>query len=96
MITQEASEDSAGPKHVLTEYLGTETVIDLAALDPITLASIFKRFLAMLPDPVLTGHLFHLFIATSHIKNVWVRKRAMHLVICMMPKVVSAPGGHVA
>ncbi|GAA5911942.1 hypothetical protein JCM5296_000353 [Sporobolomyces johnsonii] len=64
-----------------------DTVIDLAALDPVTLADLFKRFLAALPDPVLTGHLFALFIATSHIKHPGLRKRAMHLVICLMPKV---------
>ncbi|KAI5474490.1 hypothetical protein MNV49_003213 [Pseudohyphozyma bogoriensis] len=60
--------------------------VDLAAIDPLTLGSIFKKFLADLPDPVLTSHLFHLFLAASHIKNVAVRKRAMHLVVCMMPK----------
>ncbi|KAJ8296647.1 Rho-type GTPase-activating protein 1 [Rhodotorula toruloides] len=65
---------------------GNDTVIDLAALDPITLADLFKRFLAALPDPVLTGHLFNLFIACSHIKNVGIRRRAMHLVICLMPR----------
>ncbi|BGO98311.1 hypothetical protein JCM10021v2_001970 [Rhodotorula toruloides] len=65
---------------------GNDTVIDLAALDPITLADLFKRFLLALPDPVLTGHLFNLFIACSHIKNVGIRRRAMHLVICLMPR----------
>lgn len=44
---------------------GNDTVIDLAALDPITLANLFKKFLSALPDPVLSGHLFKLFIATS-------------------------------
>lgn len=43
----------------------SDVVIDLAALDPITLASLFKKFLAALPDPVLTGHLFSLFVACS-------------------------------
>ncbi|ORY88599.1 Rho GTPase activation protein [Leucosporidium creatinivorum] len=66
---------------------GNDTVIDLAAIDQITLASLLKKFLAKLPDPVLTEHLFDLFVATSHIKNMWIRKRAMHLVVCMMPKV---------
>ena len=42
-----------------------ETILDLAKLDPITLASLFKRFLAQLPHPVFTHHLFGLFIATS-------------------------------
>ncbi|BGP22009.1 rho GTPase-activating protein [Rhodotorula toruloides] len=65
---------------------GNDTVIDLAALDPVTLADLFKRFLAALPDPVLTGHLFNLFIACSHIKNVGIRRRAMHLVVCLMPR----------
>ncbi|GAA5856518.1 hypothetical protein JCM8547_008782 [Rhodosporidiobolus lusitaniae] len=66
---------------------GKDTVIDLAALDPITLADIFKRFLAALPHPILTGHLFKLFIACSHIHHPNLRRRSMHLVICMMPKV---------
>ncbi|GAA6005458.1 hypothetical protein JCM10207_002988 [Rhodosporidiobolus poonsookiae] len=66
---------------------GQQTVVDLAAVDPITLADIFKRFLAALPDPILTGHLFKLFIACSHIHHVGLRRRAMHLVICLMPKV---------
>ncbi|BGP45171.1 hypothetical protein JCM10450v2_000988 [Rhodotorula kratochvilovae] len=66
---------------------GNDTVIDLAALDPVTLADLVKRFLAALPHPVLTGHLFDLFIACSHIKNVGLRRRAMHLVICLMPRV---------
>lgn len=33
--------------------------------DPVTLADLFKQFLASLPDPVMTGHLFKLFIACS-------------------------------
>ncbi|GAA5823699.1 hypothetical protein JCM3770_006682 [Rhodotorula araucariae] len=66
---------------------GDDTVIDLAALDPVTLADLMKRFLSALPHPVLTGHLFDLFIACSHIKNVGLRRRAMHLVICLMPRV---------
>ncbi|GAA5919554.1 hypothetical protein JCM1841_001007 [Sporobolomyces salmonicolor] len=73
--------------NVLDASGSNDTVIDLAALDPITLADLFKRFLAALPEPVLTGHLFELFIATSHIKHPGLKKRAMHLVICMMPKV---------
>lgn len=44
---------------------GNDTVIDLAAIDQITLASLLKKFLAKLPDPVLTEHLFDLFVATS-------------------------------
>ncbi|GAA5991457.1 hypothetical protein JCM10908_005713 [Rhodotorula pacifica] len=66
---------------------GNDTVIDLAALDPITLADLCKKFLASLPDPIITSHLFKLFIACSHIHNVTMRRRCMHLVICMMPKV---------
>ncbi|GAA5965804.1 hypothetical protein JCM3765_001188, partial [Sporobolomyces pararoseus] len=42
-----------------------ETVLDLAKLDPITLANLFQRFLGALPHPVLTHHLFGLFVATS-------------------------------
>ncbi|TNY24212.1 Rho GTPase activation protein [Rhodotorula diobovata] len=73
--------------HALDNSGGDDTVIDLAALDPVTLADLLKRFLASLPHPVLTGHLFELFIACSHIKNVGLRRRALHLVICLMPRV---------
>ncbi|GAA5937699.1 hypothetical protein JCM3775_002103 [Rhodotorula graminis] len=73
--------------HALDNSGGDDTVIDLAALDPITLADLLKRFLASLPHPVLTGHLFELFVACSHIKNVGLRRRALHLVICLMPRV---------
>ncbi|GAA5850795.1 hypothetical protein JCM9279_003925 [Rhodotorula babjevae] len=73
--------------HALDHSGGDDTVIDLAALDPITLADLLKRFLASLPHPVLTGHLFELFVACSHIKNVGLRRRALHLVICLMPRV---------
>ncbi|GAA5840917.1 hypothetical protein JCM11251_007639 [Rhodosporidiobolus azoricus] len=66
---------------------GKQTVIDLAALDPVTLADIFKKFLAALPDPLLTGRLFKLFIACSHIHHPGLRRRAMHLVVCLMPRV---------
>ncbi|GAA5909457.1 hypothetical protein JCM6882_002649 [Rhodosporidiobolus microsporus] len=66
---------------------GKDTVIDLAALDPVTLADIFKKFLAALPHPLLTGHLFKLYIACSHIKHPNLRRRAMHLVVCLMPRV---------
>ncbi|GAA6040107.1 hypothetical protein JCM8097_002031 [Rhodosporidiobolus ruineniae] len=72
--------------HALDSSGGNDTVIDLAALDPITLADIFKRFLRFLPDPVLSGHLFKLFIACSHIHHPTLRRRAMHLVVCLMPK----------
>ena len=51
--------------HALDHSGGDDTVIDLAALDPITLADLLKRFLASLPHPVLTGHLFELFVACS-------------------------------
>lgn len=51
--------------HALDNSGGDDTVIDLAALDPVTLADLLKRFLASLPHPVLTGHLFELFIACS-------------------------------
>ncbi|GAA5976752.1 hypothetical protein JCM5350_007237 [Sporobolomyces pararoseus] len=64
-----------------------ETVLDLAKLDPVTLANLFQRFLGALPHPVLTHHLFGLFVATSHIQHPGLRRRAMHLVICLMPKV---------
>ncbi|KAM0787044.1 hypothetical protein ACM66B_006310 [Microbotryomycetes sp. NB124-2] len=66
---------------------GDGTVVDLAALEPVDLASLFKKFLSFLPDPVMSGHLFGLWLATTHIKNVALRKRAMHFVICLMPKV---------
>ncbi|GAA5873237.1 hypothetical protein JCM16303_001061 [Sporobolomyces ruberrimus] len=64
-----------------------ETVLDLAKIDPVTLANLFTRFLGALPHPVFTHHLFGLFIATSHITHPGLRRRAMHLVICLMPKV---------
>ncbi|GAA5923915.1 uncharacterized protein JCM15063_005498 [Sporobolomyces koalae] len=64
-----------------------ETVLDLAKLDPVTLADLFKGFLGALPHPVLTHHLFGLFVATSYIQHPGLRRRAMHLVICLMPKV---------
>ncbi|GAA6022617.1 hypothetical protein JCM11491_000702 [Sporobolomyces phaffii] len=63
-----------------------ETVLDLAKLDPVTLADLFQRFLGALPHPVFTHHLFGLFVATSHIHHPGLRRRAMHLVICLMPK----------
>ncbi|GAA5894549.1 uncharacterized protein JCM6883_002133 [Sporobolomyces salmoneus] len=74
--------------HALDHSNGSnETVLDLAKLDPITLANLFTKFLGALPHPVLTHHLFGLFIATSHIQRPGLRRRAMHLVICLMPKV---------
>lgn len=33
--------------------------------DPVTLADLFKQFLGALPDPLMTSHLFKLFIACS-------------------------------
>lgn len=89
--------------------------------DPVTLADLFKQFLGALPDPLMTSHLFKLFIACSRassrshcvclstrgvrrlilafffflsmadpdISHVGIRRRCMHLVVCMMPKTVS-------
>ena len=54
--------------------------VDLGALDIHTLASIFKHLLQALPDPVLCGHLFALFLTVSRIPNVATRRRLMHLV----------------
>lgn len=51
--------------HALDHSGGNDSVIDLAALDPVTLADLMKKFLSALPHPVLTGHLFSLFIACS-------------------------------
>ncbi|GAA5984797.1 hypothetical protein JCM11641_002743 [Rhodosporidiobolus odoratus] len=93
-VTVEGILRKSGNFRVITEIInaldssgGNDTVIDLAKLDPVTIADLFKRFLASLPDPVLTSSLFKLFIACSHISHVGLRKRAMHLVICLMPKV---------
>lgn len=58
--------------HVLSEIVNALNnggndgyTVDLGSLDPLTLASLFKKFLRDLPDPVLTGKLFPLFIAAS-------------------------------
>lgn len=61
--------------------------INLAQLDPIMLGALLKRFLSNLPDPILTGTLFKMFIVASHVKNAAIRKRLMHLTLCMLPKV---------
>ena len=44
---------------------GDGYTVDLSGLDPITLASLFKRFLGKLPDPIITGGLFHLLLVAS-------------------------------
>lgn len=83
----------SGNLHQLAEVVnaldhagGDGYTVDLSGLDPVTLASLFKRFLGMLPDSVCTGRLFGLFLTASKIKNPSARKRTMHLVVCMMPK----------
>lgn len=44
---------------------GEGVTVDLSQLDSVTLANVFKKFLADLPDSVITGRLFDLLIAAS-------------------------------
>ena len=54
---------------------GDGYTVDLSGLDPVTLASLFKRFLRELPDPVCTGKLFNLLLAASR-TQIQPRSRA--------------------
>ncbi|KAI8451109.1 hypothetical protein BY996DRAFT_6432242 [Phakopsora pachyrhizi] len=52
----------------------------------VQLAALLKKFLRDLPDPLLTFKLYHLFIASQRVDNDLARRKALHLICCLLPK----------
>lgn len=53
------------PSRLCEGYELTGRLSSCSHSDPVTLADLFKQFLGALPDPLMTSHLFKLFIACS-------------------------------
>lgn len=85
---------------VEVDQKGVEQV-DLSTKNPVILANLLKRFLRVMPDPVLTLKLYRLFMTAngmySHkyqrarltaadIEDEDKRKKVLHLVLCLLPK----------
>ncbi|KAH6638395.1 hypothetical protein C7974DRAFT_423274 [Boeremia exigua] len=60
--------------------------VDLNTKNPVILANLLKRFLRVMPDPVLTLKLYRLFMTANDIENEEKRKKVLHLVLCLLPK----------
>jgi hypothetical protein len=76
--------------------------VDLNSKNPVILANLLKRFLRLMPDPVLTLKLYRLFMVAngkahssvtifiqltfSDIEDEEQRKKVLHLVLCLLPK----------
>jgi hypothetical protein len=85
---------------VEVDQKGVEQV-DLSTKNPVILANLMKRFLRVMPDPVLTLKLYRLFmtangklsgsssmqlLTTIDIEEEDRRKKVLHLVLCLLPK----------
>ncbi|KAF2019894.1 RhoGAP-domain-containing protein [Aaosphaeria arxii CBS 175.79] len=60
--------------------------VDLNSKNPVILANLLKRFLRLMPDPVLTLKLYRLFMTANDIPDESQRKKVLHLVCCLLPK----------
>ncbi|KAF2874676.1 rho-type GTPase-activating protein-like protein [Massariosphaeria phaeospora] len=60
--------------------------VDLNNNNPVLLANLLKRFLRLMPDPVLTLKLYRLFMTAHDIEDEALRKKVLHLVCCLLPK----------
>ncbi|KAI9487508.1 MAG: hypothetical protein EXX96DRAFT_553530 [Benjaminiella poitrasii] len=60
--------------------------VDLTQECAVQVAALLKKFLRDLPDPLLTHKLHPLFLCAERIENPLERKRALHLVCCMLPR----------
>ncbi|KAI8940503.1 hypothetical protein NX059_004180 [Plenodomus lindquistii] len=60
--------------------------VDLNTKNPVILANLLKRFLRLMPDPVLTLKLYRLFMVANDIEDEAQRKKVLHLVLCLLPK----------
>ncbi|XPS70917.1 Rho-type GTPase activating protein Rga1 [Ascochyta lentis] len=70
---------------VEVDQKGVEQV-DLSSKNPVILANLLKRFLRVMPDPVLTLKLYKLFMTANDIEDEERRKKVLHLVLCLLPK----------
>ncbi|KAF2465060.1 rho-type GTPase-activating protein-like protein [Lindgomyces ingoldianus] len=61
-------------------------MVDLNQQQPVTLANLLKRFLRLMPDPVLTLKLYRLFMTANDIEKLEDRKKVLHLICCLLPK----------
>ncbi|ODV89070.1 hypothetical protein CANCADRAFT_58101 [Tortispora caseinolytica NRRL Y-17796] len=62
----------------LDHCLGNENAVQLAAL--------LKKFLRELPDPLLTRHLYDLWLTLSKIDDIEERKKMIHIACCLLPR----------
>ncbi|KAF1937429.1 RhoGAP-domain-containing protein [Clathrospora elynae] len=60
--------------------------VDLNTKNPVILANLLKRFLRLMPDPVLSLKLYRLFMVANDIEDEPQRKKVLHLVLCLLPK----------
>jgi hypothetical protein len=60
--------------------------VDLNTKNPVILANLLKRFLRLMPDPVLTLKLYRLFMVANDLPDEAQRKKVLHLVCCLLPK----------
>ncbi|PSN59542.1 RhoGAP-domain-containing protein [Corynespora cassiicola Philippines] len=60
--------------------------VDLNSKNPVILANLLKRFLRLMPDPVLTLKLYRLFMTANEITDEAQRKKVLHLICCLLPK----------
>jgi hypothetical protein len=60
--------------------------VDLNTKNPVMLANLLKRFLRLMPDPVLTLKLYRLFMTANEMPDDAQRKKALHLICCLLPK----------
>lgn len=52
----------------------------------VQLASLLKRYLRELPEPLMTYPLYKLFVQCGRIEPIQERKRTLHLACCLLPK----------
>jgi hypothetical protein len=61
-------------------------MVDLNTKNPVMLANLLKRFLRLMPEPVLTLKLYRLYMTANDITDEAQRKKVLHLICCLLPK----------
>ncbi|KAK2069383.1 hypothetical protein P8C59_003969 [Phyllachora maydis] len=71
----------------LCERIDREGSVDLSGVNVMLVAALLKRYLRELPDPLLTHKLYRLWLAAAKINDADRKRRCLHLVCCLLPKV---------
>jgi hypothetical protein len=73
-------------KTVSDELDQDPTAIDFRDDNPIQISALVKKFLRDLPEPLMTFKLHKLFVNSQKLETDSLRKEALHIICCLLPK----------